>query len=128
MESIDFSERAPAMTERGQAARLQLAGLVGFAHAVDLRDRAVALASGGGDVVVDCAGVTHLDTGAVQVLLALRIAVEEQGLRFAMEGLPAELAERLTGWGFGELVRAGQGGEMPRPLSPAPAQDPRRAR
>lgn len=84
---------------------VRLAGTVDFTAVHDLHEQAVELLAHGGDVVVECAEVSHFDTAAFQVLLALDAALREQGRALvlanvgesverylALSGLRSELA------------------------------------
>jgi anti-anti-sigma factor len=78
--------------------RLTLAGDLDISHAVALRAAALALV-GGTDVVAELVGVGRLDIAALQVLLALRAALGEQGGRLVVAGTPPHIIEtwRLAG-------------------------------
>jgi anti-anti-sigma factor len=63
----------------------------------ELHRTALELAGTGGSVVVDCSQAEHLDGCAVQVLLALKLALEHGGGSLRMRGESAEVRKYL-GW------------------------------
>jgi anti-anti-sigma regulatory factor len=78
--------------------RLTLTGAVDVSHAGALHAAALAVV-GGTDVVAELAGVTRIDTAALQVLLALRTALDEHGARLIVAGTPLAVVDawRLAG-------------------------------
>jgi len=80
--------------------RLILSGRVTVADAGELHRVAIALASRGHGVTVDCSEAEYLDTSAVQVLLALGRVLDRGGHPCDIVGASAVLSEdfRLTGY------------------------------
>ena len=58
---------------------LVLAGELNLDAAIQLRDVAMSAVAGGGEVGVDWRDTGHVSAGAIQVLLALRAALDAQG-------------------------------------------------
>lgn len=84
--------------------RLALRGTVGVALAPALRARALELAEDQRDVTVACDAVEHLDATALQLLIALRRAVEARGGRFTLAGVPDAVRHYLTLAGLSGLA------------------------
>jgi len=76
---------------------LTLSGNFQLLHARPLQEAALQLAETRGNVVVDCSGVTHLDACAVQVLLALKFALERGGRSLGLLGASEDVRNYL-GW------------------------------
>ena len=94
--------------------RLALRGTVGVAAAPELRARALELAEDARDVTVACDEVEHLDATALQLLVALRRAVEARGGHFALSGVPDAVRHYLALAGLSGLATA-----HPTPHSPS---------
>lgn len=105
----------PAIDATDAELRLPLRGTVGVALAPALRARALELAEDARDVTVACDEVEHLDATALQLLVALRRAVEARGGRFALAGVPDAVRHYLTLAGLGGLATA-------HPTAPSPIQ------
>ena len=86
--------------------RLPLRGTVGVQLAPALRSRALELAEDHRDVTVACGEVEHLDATALQLLIALRRAVEARGGRFALADVPDAVRHYLTLAGLSGLAPA----------------------
>lgn len=86
--------------------RLVLRGRLTVADAGEFHRAAVALASAGQDVTVDCAEVERLDASALQILLALWREVERGGHHCDIVNVGEALRTdfRLTGFGGPEPV------------------------
>ncbi len=69
----------PPDTAGRAGATLRLEGMADVRGVKRLRQAALAMLEGPGDVTVDASGVPHLDTAALQVLLALRATLVSQG-------------------------------------------------
>jgi len=61
-----------------------------------------------GDVTLDLSGLGDVDLSGFQLLASAQRKVREGGGRLHLTGLPPEVAERLRGLGFHELL-----GEVP---------------
>lgn len=77
-----------------------------------------------GDVVVDCEGLQRLDAAGVQVLLALKSALEAEGYALRMTAVPDAVFALLLLTGAGEALVARNLHDPP-PAAP-PAAEPRR--
>lgn len=105
-----------AVEPRAAGAALVLRGRVTVEHARVLHERAAEVRLAGGDVAVDCADVERLDASALQVLLALRAALEVAGRGLVLEHVPAALD--------GMLRLAGAAVLLDRPERPADPEEP----
>ncbi|MBS2532644.1 STAS domain-containing protein [Catenulispora sp. NF23] len=72
------------VTEHRDHVLLTLVGELDFAAHTDLETRVVALVGAGQPVVVDCAGITFLDSMGLRALVAGLLAAEEAGLGFEL--------------------------------------------
>jgi anti-anti-sigma regulatory factor len=70
------------------ASRLALQGRVGTAEAAPLRDRLRAVAATGACIAFDCSRLERLNGAGLQVLLALRVAIESRGGSVSFAPLP----------------------------------------
>lgn len=61
-----------------------------------LHEAALEIAQMPGSVIVDCAQVAHLDASAVQVLLALKLALEGGGGSLRLRGVQKQMESYLT--------------------------------
>jgi anti-anti-sigma regulatory factor len=84
-----------AIEPRASGSALVLRGRVTVEHARLLHERAVELRLAAGPVAVDCADVERLDASALQVLLALRVALLAAGRHLVLEHVPAALDATL---------------------------------
>jgi len=81
---------------------LKLHGSLQLDQARQLHEAALQLAASGGAVVIDCAEAAHLDGCAVQVLLALKLALERAGGSIRMTGIAPEVSQYLVWAGVAE--------------------------
>jgi anti-anti-sigma factor len=72
------------VTDHGEHALLTLVGDLDFAAHADLEAQVVALAEAGRPVVVDCAGITFLDSMGLRALLAGLLAAQKAGQAFIL--------------------------------------------
>lgn len=79
------------------------------AQAVEFRSACETLLAATGDVNVDCGAAAHLDTAILQVLTALRIALEKRGRRLTLSGINPDFMKILRGAGLD--TRFGPGGQ-----------------
>jgi len=86
--SIDRTESHPVVVLRGS---------FNIALAKVLHEAALQIAETAGRVVIDCKEVVHLDGCAVQVLLALKLALESHGGSIQLKGASEEVLKYL-GW------------------------------
>lgn len=77
-----------------------LAGEIGIALAGELRNACVEASDLPADVALDWGELVHVDAAALQVLIALRDRLHEQGRRLTAGPPPERLAEVLTLAGF----------------------------
>lgn len=73
-----------------------LSGTLDVSRARELHSIALQLAEAGTDVAIDCTEVCRMDTSAVQILAALRIALERTGNSCAVVNLQPDVREHLT--------------------------------
>lgn len=73
-----------SVTDHGDHVRLVLAGDVDFAAHAALAARVDSLVEAGTPVVVDCAGVTFLDSMGLRALVAGLRAAQDRGLDFVL--------------------------------------------
>jgi len=81
--------------ERGDAVVLDLSGDLVVTNRDELRSAVEAALEDGFDVIVACAGITHVDTPSLALLVGLRQRGELDGRRCIVAGLPDT---------FGELI------------------------
>jgi anti-anti-sigma factor len=74
---------------------LELAGEINVFSAAKLHDEAMRVADRGQDVLVSTEQLTALDVSALQILLALRVALARQGRGLQFRGLSAEMLDTL---------------------------------
>lgn len=79
----------------GDRRHLVLTGHVGILHAEELLATARAIETEGCDVVVSGEALEHLDTAALQILLALRTALVSRGRTLLVQGLPESVRHYL---------------------------------
>ena len=72
------------VTDHSDHALLTLAGDLDFAAHADLQDHIVSLVGAGHAVVVDCAGITFLDSMGLRALIAGLLAAEDAGQSFEL--------------------------------------------
>lgn len=72
------------VADHGDHALLTVVGDLDFAAHAELEAQVVALAEAGRSVVVDCAGITFLDSMGLRALVAGLVAAQEAGLDFAL--------------------------------------------
>lgn len=72
---------------------LVLQGVVDVFEARELHQAAVAALNAGGEVTVNLAEVTRLDTSAIQILLALCQGLQVEGRSYHLEGMPPTVRE-----------------------------------
>jgi anti-sigma B factor antagonist len=72
------------VTDHGDHTLVTLAGDLDFAAHADLEAQIVALVGAGRPVVVDCAGITFMDSMGLRALVAGLLAAEAAGLGFAL--------------------------------------------
>lgn len=72
------------VTDHSDHALLTLTGDLDFAAHADLQSRVVELVGAGRAVVVDCAGITFLDSMGLRALVAGLLAAEDAGQRFEL--------------------------------------------
>ena len=94
----DSSDAAISVYRDGPDGVLALRGRFHVDLARDLHQAALQLAESGGGVIVDCSQTEHLDGCALQVLMALKLALEHGGGWLRMRGESAEVRKYLA-WG-----------------------------
>ncbi|MEY9932198.1 anti-anti-sigma factor [Catenulispora sp. GP43] len=72
------------VTDHRDHALLTLTGDLDFAAHADLEARVVELVGAGRPVVVDCAGITFMDSMGLRALVAGLLAAEDAGVGFAL--------------------------------------------
>ena len=84
----------PVSIERrdGESLALVLSGDVDIYCAAALRESAETLLQEQADIVVACEGLSHLDTSALQVLLALRRELNLRGRSLRLSGVSSAVA------------------------------------
>ncbi len=87
----------------GDGARWTFAGALTFANAAAVLQDATALAPPASGVV-DCAGVGHVDSAAVTVLLAVKRRVAEAGVELAFVNAPPALRALADVYDVDELL------------------------
>jgi stage II sporulation protein AA (anti-sigma F factor antagonist) len=75
------------VTDHGDHVRLALAGDVDFAAHAALTDQIATLLGAGRGVVVDCSGVTFLDSMGLRALVEGLRTADAEGLRFELADL-----------------------------------------
>lgn len=90
---------------------LKLRGSFQLEHARPLCEAAVQMAGEAGSVIVDCSEVEHLDGCAVQVLLALKIALERAGGSLRMSGGREDVRKYLAWAGVAPHFGCGEAAE-----------------
>ncbi|MBK7976190.1 MAG: STAS domain-containing protein [Deltaproteobacteria bacterium] len=98
--SLDPSEPRVRLESRDGHAVVVLVGEIGIALAGELRSACVEASDLATDVALDWRDLAHLDASALQVLIALRERVHEQGHRLRAEPPPARVADLLALAGF----------------------------
>jgi len=85
--------RAPATfrIERADAARVRVAGEIGFANAADAVARTDELFTGNADVTVDLAGLARSDSATLGVLLIWAATAAVRGVRLRFANAPQGL-------------------------------------
>jgi anti-anti-sigma regulatory factor len=93
-----IAENAPLST---MPRSFSLKGGLGIADASRLHASLVALLDEGGDVTVACDEAEHVDASVLQILLALKEALRQEGRTLQFAGLPPAMESfwRLTGVG-----------------------------
>jgi anti-anti-sigma factor len=87
---------------------LVLAGEMNLDAARQLRDAALGVVAGGREVGVDWRAVEHVSTGALQVLLALRSALDTCGHRLHVAGDNPGVRRTLETAGLSGLFPTGE--------------------
>lgn len=95
--SLESSDAAVSVYRDGPDGVLALRGGFHIDMARELHQAALQLAETGAGVVVDCSQAEHLDGCALQVLLALKLALEQRGGWLRMQGESEEIRKYL-GW------------------------------
>lgn len=85
----------PEATSSAAAVVVELRGVYDIARAREFHAQALEWCKSTGDLVLDCAGAERTDTSAVQILLALKGAVEQSGRKFELRNVPDPV---LTFW------------------------------
>jgi anti-anti-sigma regulatory factor len=119
---MDSSEDSVSAHRDGPNGVLALRGRFHLELALELHKAALKLARTGRGVIVDRSQAEHLDGGAVQVLLALKPALEQGGGSLRMRGESTEVRKHL-GWS-GEQDKAP---EAPMPLLRKPRRTVRKS-
>lgn len=83
---------------------LRLVGVINLCVAADLHAAALRALDAGGPIIVDWAAADYLDVSALQVLIALRRALEAEGRRAWARGTPDWLPRHLALVGLAEFV------------------------
>jgi len=91
------AEESVSVSANESGSVLTLSGSFQLLQARPLHEAALRLAATGGNVVVDCAAAAHLDGCAIQVLLALKLALEHVGGSFGLLGASEDVRNYL-GW------------------------------
>jgi anti-anti-sigma factor len=91
----DSTTAAVSVSRDGPDCVLALRGGFHLEHARELHAAALQIAETGGGVVVDCGEAAHLDGCAVQVLLALKKALEQSGGSLRMRGASDDVRKYL---------------------------------
>jgi len=85
--------------------RYNLRGEIDLATAPSFRaDFELLLAASSADVVVDCAGLTFIDSSGIAVLLEARDALAAQGRRFSLEHVSSTPLRSLQLLGLTDLL------------------------
>jgi len=93
----ESTEAAFSFSRTESGGVLELRGGFHLDLARELHQTALQIADAGGAVVVDCRQVEHLDGCMVQVLLALKRALEQGGGSLGLRGASEEIRKYL-GW------------------------------
>lgn len=102
---VEDSLNAPVrLIEQGGKQELMLQGTVDIFWAEKLHLAAVALAERGQDVSVHCEQATHLTSAAFQILLALKIRVEQSGGHFSLGTVPPPILQQLDLAGLKKML------------------------
>jgi anti-anti-sigma factor len=100
-ESLDAPVR---LMEQDGRQELTLQGTVDIFWAEKLHLAAVSLAERGQDARVNCEKATHLTSAAFQILLALKIRVEQNSGHFSLGTVPQPILQQLDLAGLTELL------------------------
>lgn len=80
--------------------RLVIRDRVTISQATELQEAALRVAAEPCDAVLDCSELTHLDSAAVQVLVALRNEFADSSTSMVIQGLDPVLQKYLEGTGL----------------------------
>jgi anti-anti-sigma factor len=106
-ESLDAPVR---LVERNGKLVLTLQGTVDIFWAEKLHHAALSLTERGDEIIVDCEHVEHLTSAALQILLALKMQVEQSSGHFSVEAVPTSILQQLQLAGLNEVF-LGKGSE-----------------
>lgn len=95
------------VTDHGDHLRLALVGDVDFAAHAALTEQFTALVGAGRDIVVDCAGVTFLDSMGLRALVEGLQAATARGLGFELADLSQPVLRVMELAGTTELFTVG---------------------
>lgn len=111
-------EPSVSVSNNETATVLRLRGSFQLELARPLYEAALQVAASGGNAVVDCRAAVHLDACAVQVLLALKIALERAGGRLRLSGASDEVCKYLQWAGVAAHLVRGEARGAPGAASP----------
>ena len=97
---------APPPEPEGTRAPLSLAGAVTVGVASVLKEAACQQLRGAGDLAVSCARLEQIDASGVQILLALKRELAEDGRAFTLQEVPPRLEWAFALAGLVPLARA----------------------
>lgn len=105
-------EQSPHESEGASASSLSLEGAVTASAAAALKDVACGQLRVGGDITVSCARLEQIDLAGLQLLLALRRGLAEDGRTLELQEVPPHLERTFLLAGLLPLPRA-PGREQP---------------
>lgn len=100
----------PEATSSAAVVVVELRGVYDIARAREFHAQALEWCESTGDVVLDCAGAERTDTSAVQILLALKSAVEGTGRSFELRNVPDPVLTFWTSIGASVPLGVARGG------------------
>ncbi len=81
--------------KRDEGLELVLSGRVDIFFAEELHAAARMLEDDSGPVHITCTDAEHMDTAALQILVALKRSIDEQGRKWNLSGMGDELLETI---------------------------------
>ena len=98
-----MQETPISLVERSGKSVLVLQGNVDVFWAEKLHQTALHIVEHTPDVMIECGNIEQLSSAALQILLALRIRVQQGGGRFSLENVPDTVHQQLQMTGLGVL-------------------------